>query len=71
MVDSIHEVTKLADDVNMIIRRSRINVRGCDIRAAVETSSRRRDHLRMKHQSRELLAQLNPGFQIGVCARAL
>lgn len=35
------------------------------------TSPKRRGHLRMWHQSREMLAMLNPGKGRGICERAL
>lgn len=41
MVGNANEVKKLADYINMVIKRSSIQVAGKDIRATVETSPRR------------------------------
>lgn len=71
MLENINEVKKLNDYNNMIIKKANIQVRGHSARAAVETSPERRDHLRMWHQSCEMLAMLKPGKEFGTCERAL
>lgn len=60
LVENISEVKKLAD-YNVTMTRANIKVRSCPARAVVETNPKRRHHLRLWHQSREMLAMLNPG----------
>lgn len=71
MADNPQEVKKLADNINLVIKRGAITVADKDIRATVETSPRRREYLRQWFQAREHLAQLNPDKEWTVCERAL
>lgn len=67
LIENATEANQLADYLKMVIRRVDIKMQGCAVRAAVETSPKRRDHLRMWQLSRELPVQLNPGKHFGAC----
>lgn len=70
MIDNPNEVNKLTDYINMIIKKGSIQVAGKEIRAMVETSPRRWEHLRPWFQAREPLSQLHPMKEWAVCERA-
>lgn len=71
MIDNVRVVKKLADYINMLLQRGVMQVAGRDLRATVETSPRRREHLRQWFQARGHLSQLNPTKEWAVCERAL
>lgn len=71
LIEHRNEVKKLADYSNMTIKGGSIHIADQDLRASVETSPRRREHLRQWLQTREHLTQLNPRKEWAVCERAL